>query len=45
MHEPKEYNGTTLKFQGKKNFIAFMKDNPDFADELRTQVEKEVEKD
>ena len=43
--KPKEYNGTTLKFQGKKNFIAFMKDNPDFADELRKQVEEAVEKD
>lgn len=43
--EPKEYNGTTLKFQGKKNFIAFMKENPDFADELRKQVEEAVEKD
>ena len=43
--KPKEYNGTTLKFQGKKNFIAFMKENPDFADELRKQVEEAVEKD
>ena len=43
--KPKEYNGTTLKFQGKKNFIAFMKENPDFADELRNQVEEAVEKD
>jgi len=43
--EPKEYNGTTLKFQGKKNFIAFMKENPDFAEELRKQVEEAVEKD
>lgn len=43
--EPKEYNGTTLKFQGKKNFIAFMKENPNFADELRKQVEEAVEKD
>ena len=43
--EPKEYNGTLLKFQGKKNFILFMKENPSFAEELKNQVEKAVKQD
>lgn len=43
--EPKEYNGTLLKFQGKKNFILFMKENPSFAEELKNQVEEAVKQD
>lgn len=43
--EPETYNGTSLKFQGKPKFIAFLKENPEFADQLLEKLENKMSED